>query len=126
MHFLKKGQKIRAWVDPAPLIRAMPERKHFFFIEAFPYWWSNQFSRSLNLTCSSLQLVVLKTRELLGLRSHSFLCCLDRLIDREILIFLRSRKCVHSSFLWINNDRLSGSCMVFLLSTRDSSPPPSC
>ena len=30
MHFLKKGQKIRAWVDPYPLIRAMPERKHFF------------------------------------------------------------------------------------------------
>ena len=36
MHFLKEGQKIRAWVDPPPLIRAMPERKHFFFIEAFP------------------------------------------------------------------------------------------
>ena len=30
MHFLKKGQKIRAWVDPPPLIRAMPERKRFF------------------------------------------------------------------------------------------------
>ena len=29
MHFLKKGQKIRAWVDP-PLIRAMPEKKRFF------------------------------------------------------------------------------------------------
>ena len=36
MHFLKKGQKIRAWVDP-PLIRAMPERKRFFFIELFTY-----------------------------------------------------------------------------------------
>ena len=34
MHFLKKGQKIRAWVDP--LIRAMPERKGFFFIDVFP------------------------------------------------------------------------------------------
>ena len=33
MHFLKEGQKIRAWVD---LIRAMPERKRFFSIEAFP------------------------------------------------------------------------------------------
>ena len=31
MHFLKKGQKIRAWADPPhPLIRAMPERKRFF------------------------------------------------------------------------------------------------
>ena len=28
-HGGKKGQKIRAWVDP-PLIRAMPERKRFF------------------------------------------------------------------------------------------------
>ena len=37
MHFLKKGQEIRAWVDlPSPLIRAMAERKRFFFIEAFP------------------------------------------------------------------------------------------
>ena len=36
MHFLKEGQKIRAWVDP-PLIQAMPERKRFFSIEAFPY-----------------------------------------------------------------------------------------
>ena len=36
MHFLKKGQKIRAWVDPPPLIRAMPERKRFFFIDVFP------------------------------------------------------------------------------------------
>ena len=30
MHFLKKGQKIQAWVDPPSLIRAMPERKRFF------------------------------------------------------------------------------------------------
>ena len=36
MHFLKEGQKIRAWVDPPPLIRAMPEGKRFFSIEAFP------------------------------------------------------------------------------------------
>ena len=31
-HFLKKGQKIRAWVDPPPT----PERKSFFFIDVFP------------------------------------------------------------------------------------------
>ena len=37
MHFLKEGQKIRAWVDPhPPIIRAMPERKRFFSIEVFP------------------------------------------------------------------------------------------
>ena len=38
MHFLKKGQKIRAWVDPPPppLIRAMPERKRFLFVDVFP------------------------------------------------------------------------------------------
>ena len=30
-HGGKKGQKIRAWVDPPPIIRAMPERKRFFF-----------------------------------------------------------------------------------------------
>ena len=28
----KGGQKIRAWVDPPPLIRAMPERKYFFLL----------------------------------------------------------------------------------------------
>ena len=28
---LKRGPKIRAWVDPPPIIRAMPERKRFFF-----------------------------------------------------------------------------------------------
>ena len=30
-HGGKKGQKIRAWVDPPPYIRAMPKRKRFFF-----------------------------------------------------------------------------------------------
>ena len=30
MHFLKEGQKIRAWVDPPLLIRAMPEKNVFF------------------------------------------------------------------------------------------------
>ena len=30
MHFKKEGQKIRAWVDHTPIIRAMPERKLFF------------------------------------------------------------------------------------------------
>ena len=37
MHFLKKGQKNRAWVDPPYLIWAMPERKRFFPIDVFPY-----------------------------------------------------------------------------------------
>ena len=37
MHFLKEGQKIRAWVDPPPLFRKCPEENVFFFIEAFPY-----------------------------------------------------------------------------------------
>ena len=34
---LEKGPKIRAWVDPPPIFRAMPERKRFFFIDVFPY-----------------------------------------------------------------------------------------
>ena len=29
-HGGKKGKKIWAWVDPPPIIRAMPERKRFF------------------------------------------------------------------------------------------------
>ena len=32
MHFLQKGQKIRAWVDPPPLIRSMPEKNVFFLL----------------------------------------------------------------------------------------------
>ena len=36
MHFLKEGQKIRAWVAPPPIIRAMPERKRFFCVDPFP------------------------------------------------------------------------------------------
>ena len=42
MHFLKEGQKIRAWVDHPPIIRAMPERKRFFTIAVFPklFVWS--------------------------------------------------------------------------------------
>ena len=36
MHILKEGQKIRAWVDPPPIIRAMPERKRFFPVDPFP------------------------------------------------------------------------------------------
>ena len=35
-HSGKKGQKIRAGVPPPPF-RAMPERKHFFLQEGFPY-----------------------------------------------------------------------------------------
>ena len=48
MHLLKEGQKIRAWVDPPPIIRAMPERKRFFQLRSslrsvlllafFPEW----------------------------------------------------------------------------------------
>ena len=33
---LKRGPKIRAWVDPPPIIWAMPERKRFFSIDVFP------------------------------------------------------------------------------------------
>ena len=39
---LKRGPKIRAWVDPPPLIQAMPERKRFFFqltSSLTPYSW---------------------------------------------------------------------------------------
>ena len=36
MHFLKEGQKNQAWVGPPPLIRAMPERKVFFFNWCLP------------------------------------------------------------------------------------------
>ena len=35
MHFLKKGRKIRAWVDPPPH-SGNARKKTFFFIEAFP------------------------------------------------------------------------------------------
>ena len=44
-HGGKKGQKIRAWVDPPPYIRAMPKRKRFFSIDVFP-----------NLVCTSFAL----------------------------------------------------------------------
>ena len=33
----KKGNKIRAWVNP-PQFRAMPELKRLFCGEVFPYW----------------------------------------------------------------------------------------
>ena len=42
MHFLKEGQKIRAWVDPPPILRAMPERKRFFSVDLFPYGVSEE------------------------------------------------------------------------------------
>ena len=38
MHFLKEGQKIRALVDPPPLIQAMPERKRFFELRPSLRW----------------------------------------------------------------------------------------
>ena len=38
MHFLKKGQKIRAWVDPPPpSFGQCPKEKFFFSIDVFPY-----------------------------------------------------------------------------------------
>ena len=36
MHFLKKGQKIRAWVDPPPSFGHCP-KKRFVTIDVFPY-----------------------------------------------------------------------------------------
>ena len=36
MHFLKEGQKIRAWVDPPPFHLGSARNKTFFLIEAFP------------------------------------------------------------------------------------------
>ena len=36
MHFLKKGQKIQAWVDPPPSFGQCPKENVFFFIEVFP------------------------------------------------------------------------------------------
>ena len=37
MHFLKKGQQIRAWVDPPPFLGKAPKEKVFFSIDPFPY-----------------------------------------------------------------------------------------
>ena len=39
MHFQKRGPKNlgMGWVDPPPIIRAMPERKRFFSIDPFPH-----------------------------------------------------------------------------------------
>ena len=51
-HGGKKGQKIRAWVDP-PLIRAMPERKRFFSIDVFPYLTCSRFEKPpFSLICA--------------------------------------------------------------------------
>ena len=36
MHFLKEGQKIRAWVDPPPLFGQCP-KENVFCIDVFPY-----------------------------------------------------------------------------------------
>ena len=37
MHFSKKGQKIRAWVDPPLLFGQSPKENVFFCIDVFPY-----------------------------------------------------------------------------------------
>ena len=37
MHFLKEGQKIRAWVEPPPHHSGNARKKTFFSIDAFPY-----------------------------------------------------------------------------------------
>ena len=36
MHFLKKGQKIRAWVDPPPPLSGNARKKTFFCVDVFP------------------------------------------------------------------------------------------
>ena len=36
-HGGKKGQKIRAWVDPPPHHSGNARKKTFFFIDVFPY-----------------------------------------------------------------------------------------
>ena len=41
MHFLKEGQKKSGMGRPLHLIRAMPERKRFFLIEAFPNYYND-------------------------------------------------------------------------------------
>ena len=39
-NLVKKGQKIRAWVNPRPPFWAMPERKRAFTYEVFPYTYT--------------------------------------------------------------------------------------
>ena len=54
MYILKEGQKIRAWVDPPPIIRAMPKRKRFFSIDAFPkssFLLGLYTKESMQMTC---------------------------------------------------------------------------
>ena len=38
MHFLKEGQKIRAWVDPPPPYSGNAQKKTFFPVDPFPLW----------------------------------------------------------------------------------------
>ena len=60
MHLLEEGQKIRAWVDPPPIIRAMPERKRFFAVDVFPYFKDSTFATSL-ISLGIILLFVLST-----------------------------------------------------------------
>ena len=41
MHFLKEGQKIRAWVDPPPY-SGNARKKTFFSIDVFPNQWGEK------------------------------------------------------------------------------------
>ena len=71
MHFKKEGQKIRAWVDPPPIIRAMPERKRFFSVDPFPklyvkFWWPLFLALKftfLSLNLAKIQIFIPKCTE---------------------------------------------------------------
>ena len=60
MHFLKKGQKNRAWVDTPSLIQAMPERKRFFSVDVFP-----KFSHFPTMSHFSLNISMFSTFRLI-------------------------------------------------------------
>ena len=55
---------IRAWVDPPPIIRAMPERKRFFSVDPFSY--SSSYS-GFNKRLFSVQTIKNKKEETMDL-----------------------------------------------------------
>ena len=60
MHFLKKGQKIQAWVDPPPSFGQCPKENVFFPIDVIPYGIRIIRKRYVNPGSIRLELIELK------------------------------------------------------------------
>ena len=94
----KQSQKIRAGVSPPPF-RSMPERKHFFLREGFPYP-GTQKDTNTNSTVGTKCLWVGDSDNALSLTEQTTLLCLQTVYCMNCLAFYGTHVYIQMVTAW--------------------------